>query len=143
VSRARPILGPVSRENVERLRRGYAALNRGDIQGALAPLDPSVQVEDHEWSLGTAVVRHGHEGFLEIFSSVNEGFEDVIYKPEDFRDLEAQVLVRARRTGRGTASGATVEELQFHVFDFVGGAVVRFRSFLSEDKALEAVTPDA
>src|SRR5687768_6775766 len=104
----------MSRENVERLRRGYEALNRGDIAAALAPLHPALQVEDHEWSLGTAVVRHGHEGFLEIFSTVNEGFEDVVYAPEEFRDLDGQVLVRARRTGRGTASGAEVKEMQFH-----------------------------
>jgi len=51
--------------------------------------------------------------------------------------------VRARRTGRGTASGAAVEEVQFHVFDFEGATVVRFRSFLSEEKALEAITPSA
>ena len=88
-------------------------------------------------------MRHGHEGFLEIFSTVNEGFEDVVYAPEDFKDLDGQVLVRARRTGRGTANGAAVEEVQFHVFDFEGATVVRFRSFLSEEKALEAITPSA
>jgi ketosteroid isomerase-like protein len=131
----------MSRENLERLRRGYEALARGDVPGALAPLDPSVQVEDHEWSLGSPVIRHGHEGFLEIFTTVNEGFEDVVYTPVEFRDFGEHVLVRARRTGRGAASGVPVEEQQFHVFDFKGGNVVRFRSFLSEDKALEAIEP--
>ena len=128
-------------EIVEALRQGYEALGRRDMSAALALLDPAVQVEDHEWSLGSPITRHGHAGFLEIFTSVNEGFEDVLYTPEEFTDLGDQVLVRARRTGRGAASGAAVEEQQFHLFDVADGRVVRFRSFLSGDKALEALRP--
>lgn len=133
----------MSRENIETLRQGYDALSRGQLPAALALLDPAVQVEDHEWSLGSPVTRRGHDGFLEILSTVNEGFEDVLYTPEEFTDLGEQVLVRARRTGRGSASGAAVEEQQFHVFDFEGGRIVRFRSFLNGDKALEAIGPAA
>lgn len=131
----------MSREQVDALRRGYEALGRQDLDAALSLLDPQVQVEDHEWSLGSPTTREGHEGFLEIFTSVNEGFEDVQYTPEEFTELGDQVLVKARRTGRGSSSGAPVEELQFHVFDFEGERVVRFRSFLSPEKALEAVGP--
>ena len=132
----------MAHEIVEALRQGYEALGRQDIANALSLLDPDVQVEDHEWSLGSPVTRRGHEGFLEIFTSVNEGFEDVLYIPEEFTDLGDQVLVRARRTGRGAVSGARVEEQQFHLFDLEGGRVVRFRSFLSGEKALEALRAD-
>ena len=129
----------MSREHVEALRDGYEAFGRSDLTAALALLDPAVEVEDHEWSLGSPVARRGHSGFLEIFTTVNEGFEDIVYTAEEFTDFGAQVLVRARRTGRGAASGARVEEQQFHLFDFEGARVVRFRSFLNGDKALEAV----
>ena len=123
---------------IEALRAGYEALARGDLAGALAPLDPQLEVEDHELSLGSPVTRLGHEGFIEIFTTVNEGFEEVTYTPEEFREAGDRVLVKARRKGRGSASGVWVEERQFHVFDFDGDRAVRFRSFLKEDKALEA-----
>src|SRR3712207_6248151 len=100
----------MSQQNVEALRRGYAALARGDLAAALAPLHPDVQVEDHEWSLGSPVTRRGHQGFMDILASVNEGFEDVTYTPEEFIDSGDLVLVKARRTGRGVASRARVEE---------------------------------
>lgn len=129
----------MSREDVETLRRGYEALGRGDLSAALASFDPDIEVEDHELSLAGPAKRKGHKGFLEILTIVNEGFEDVRYTPEEFRDAGDQVLVKARRTGRGSASGVEVEEQQFHVFDFDQGRVVRFRSFLELDKALEAV----
>lgn len=128
----------MSEQNVDLLRRGYDALARGDLPTALATFDPDVRVEDHEWSLGSPITRHGAEGFMEILTSVNEGFEDVRYTPEEFTDAGERVLVKARRSGRGTASGVRVEEQQFHVFDFADGLVVRFRSFLRREKALEA-----
>lgn len=123
---------------MQTLRQGYDALARGDLEAALAPLAPDVQVEDHEWSLASPVTRRGPEGFVEILTSVNEGFEDVRYTPEEFTPAGDRVLVKARRTGRGAASGVRVEEQQFHVFDFAGGLIVRFRSFLRREKALEA-----
>ena len=129
----------MAHDRVDALRQGYAALARGDLAAALAPLDPELEVEDHEWSLGSPVTRRGHEGFVEIFTTVNEGFEDVRYTPEEFIEAGDRVLVKARRTGRGSASGVRVEERQFHVFDFVGDRAVRFRSFLKEERALEAV----
>lgn len=129
----------MSRENIEALRAGYEALGRGDLGAALADFHPDVRVEDHEWSLASPVARRGHEGFLEIFAAVNEGFEDVLYVAEEFEVAGDRVLVKARRTGRGSASGVMVEERQFHVFDFKEGQIVRFRSFLSEEKAAEAL----
>lgn len=128
----------MSEQNVDALRQGYEALARGDLAAALAPLDPDVQIEDHEWSLGSPVTRRGSEGFVEILTTVNEGFEDVSYTAEEFTEAGDQVLVKARRTGRGSASGVRVEEQQFHVFDFAEGRIIRFRSFLRREKALEA-----
>ena len=128
----------MSEQNVDVLRQGYDALARGDLTAALAPLDPDVRVEDHEWSLASPITRRGREGFVEILTTVNEGFEDVSYTPEEFMEAGDRVLVKARRMGRGSVSGVRVEEQQFHVFDFAEGRIVRFRSFLRREKALEA-----
>ena len=128
----------MSKQNVDAVRQGYEAFARGDLAAALSPLDPDVEVEDHEWSLGSPVTRRGPDGFVEILTTVNEGFEDVSYTAEEFTAAGDQVLVTARRTGRGSASGVHVEEQQYHVFDFAEGRIVRFRSFLRREKALEA-----
>jgi ketosteroid isomerase-like protein len=129
----------MSQENMELVRRGYEAFAHGNIEGVLAMFHPDIQVEDHDRSLETPSAYHGREGFLSLFATVNEGFSNVRYTPEELTDVGDRVLVEVRRTGRGTASGALVDERQFHVWDVVAGRAVRFRVYLERDRALEAV----
>jgi ketosteroid isomerase-like protein len=129
----------MSQANVELVRRGYAAFAQGDVEAALALLHPDIRVEDHDRSLETPTTYQGPDGLLSLFATVNEGFSDVRYTPEDANEVGDRVLVEVRRTGRGTASGAQVDERQFHVWDVVAGRAVRFRVYLDRDQALEAV----
>jgi hypothetical protein len=48
------------------------------------------------------------------------------------------VLAEVRRTGRGRASGAQVDERQFHVWNVVAGRAARFQVYLDRDQALQA-----
>jgi ketosteroid isomerase-like protein len=128
----------MSQENVDLVRRGYEAFARGDIDAALAMFHPEVQIEDHERSLEIPTTYRGPDGFLTLFATVNEGFTDVRYMPEEVTAVGDRVLVEVRRTGRGRASGAQVDERQFHVWDIAAGRATRFRIFLDREKALEA-----
>jgi ketosteroid isomerase-like protein len=129
----------MSQENIELVRRGYEAFAEGDTEAALAMFHPDIQVEDHDRSLETPTTYHGRDGFLTLFATVNEGFSDVRYTPEELTAIGDRVLAEVRRTGRGRASGAQVDERQFHVWDVVAGRAVRFRVYLDRDQALEAV----
>lgn len=61
------------------------------------------------------------------------------YTPEDATEVGDRVLVEVRRTGRGSASGAQVDERQFHVWDVLADRAVRFRVYLDHDQALKAI----
>jgi uncharacterized protein len=117
----------MSQQNTELVRQGYEAFAQGDIETALAMFHPDIQVEDHDRSLETRTTYHGRDSFLTLFATVNEGFSDVRYTLEELTDVGGRVLAEVHRTGRGTASGARVEERQFHVWDVVAGRAVRFR----------------
>ena len=129
----------MAQQNAELVRRGYEAFSHGDIEAALAMFDPDIEIEDHDRSLETPTRYRGRDGFLTLFATVNEGFSDVRYIPEDATEVGDRVLVEVRRTGRGSASGAQVDERQFHVWDVVAGRAVRFRVYLDRHQALEAV----
>jgi ketosteroid isomerase-like protein len=131
----------MSQENVELVRRGYEAFARGDLEAALAMFHPDIQIEDHERSLETPTSYRGRDGFLSLFATVNEGFSDVRYIPEELTAVGDRVLVEVRRTGRGVSSGAQVDERQFHVWDIAAGRATRFRVYLDPDRALEAAAP--
>jgi ketosteroid isomerase-like protein len=51
----------MSRENVELLRLGYEAFNRGDFEGWLGALDPDVELDERYIAPDAAVYR-GHDG---------------------------------------------------------------------------------
>jgi ketosteroid isomerase-like protein len=38
----------MSQENVEIVRRGYEAYARGDMDAAVAPFDPEIEIYDHD-----------------------------------------------------------------------------------------------
>jgi ketosteroid isomerase-like protein len=129
----------MSQQNVELVRRGYEAFAEGDIEAALAMFHPDIQIEDHDRSLETPTTYQGRDGFLTLFATVNAGFADVRYAPQEVTAVGDRVLAEVRRTGRGEASGAQVDERQFHVWDVVAGRAVRFRVYLDHDQALAAV----
>jgi ketosteroid isomerase-like protein len=129
----------MSQENLGLVRRAYEAFAEGDLETALAIFSPDVEIEDHDRSLSSPLVDRGSEGFLRLVARANEGFEDVRYAPEAFKEAGTHVLVDVRRTGRGSASGVPVEERQFHVWDMEDGRAVRLRAFLERGRARQAV----
>jgi ketosteroid isomerase-like protein len=128
----------MSQANVELMRRGYEAFASGDIETVIATLDPNLEARDHGAMPDRPTTFHGLQGFFELVTGVNEGFSEFLYTPEEFVDCGDVVFVRVRRTARGSASGATVEELQYHVWDISDGRAVRLRSFLDPAQATQA-----
>ena len=128
----------MSQENVELVRSGYRAFAEGDIETVLSVLDPQITLEEREATLDTPSTYHGHQGFLDMVATVNEGLEDVRYEPQRFVDLGDRVLVEVRRKGRGSLSGVPVERWQFHVWEIAKGRATAFWTYGDRQDALEA-----
>ena len=127
----------MSRQNVEILEAGYRAFLSGDHERAFSVFAPDIEAHDDARMVEDTVYR-GREGFARMLAVTTEGFEDVRYEPQEFVDAGPSVLVSVRRSGRGRASGARVEEHQWHVWDMRDGQAARFRLFLSEAEAHRA-----
>jgi ketosteroid isomerase-like protein len=132
----------MSRRNVEIIRAGYEAFLRGDLETAFSVFAEDIEAVDDPAMIGQRVYV-GKEGFARMLAATTEGFDDVRYHADRFTDAGDSVLVDARRSGRGTLSGVTVEEHQHHVWDMRDGHAVRFRLFLSRDDALAALDIEA
>ena len=127
----------MSRQDVEILQAGYSAFLSGDHERAFSVFAPDIEAHDDARMVEETVYR-GRDGFARMLAVTTEGFEDVRYEPQEFIDAGPSVLVSVRRSGRGHASGAPVEERQWHVWDMRDGQAVRFRLFLSEGEARRA-----
>jgi ketosteroid isomerase-like protein len=129
----------MSLENVEFLRRGYEALQRGDTETfeALARerLDPDFSFHSH-WA---GRVFKGIPGTREWVSDTRETWDDYAQEVEEIVDLGDDVLVVGRASARGAGSGVPVTQEFAVIWSFEGERAVRAQSFPSRAAALEAV----
>jgi ketosteroid isomerase-like protein len=129
----------MSGENVEFLRRGYEALQRGDNETfeALARerLGPDFSFHSH-WA---GRVFKGIPGTREWISDTRETWDDYAQEVEEIVDLGDDVLVVGRASARGAGSGVPVTQEFAVIWSFEGERAVRAQSFASRAEALEAV----
>ena len=125
------------------MRRMLDAHNQGD--DALFEAFDNFFAADLEWSpiiVGTAgsdrVTYRGREGLEQYYRDRAEVFGGGEVHIRSLESLGDAVVVRARSTARGRASGASVEEDVALVYWCSEGRLVRGAAFRSYDDALEA-----
>jgi ketosteroid isomerase-like protein len=125
----------MSQENVEIVRRGYEAFNRGDFDAAMEVVHPEIEF-----------VLPGGEAPLTGKEAVRawmepDAFEEQEIEPLEFTVNGDRVLVRTRVRARGAGSGMELEVQVCAVWTLdADGRATRVESFgAGEDaKALEA-----
>ncbi|MFL5820310.1 MAG: nuclear transport factor 2 family protein [Solirubrobacteraceae bacterium] len=124
--------------DVRRLRRGYEAFNRGDFETVLRDVSPDVEVRDRDEIPDPGVYR-GLDAVREIFARNTAEFEDYRVDPEEFIEVGEHIVVVARQSGRGRASGAPVSGTIVHAWHLRDGRVVGMRAFSDPEQALAAI----
>jgi ketosteroid isomerase-like protein len=130
----------MSRENVERVREGYDAFARGDLEAVLELLDPEV-----DWQpaivpiLGVEGVR-GRDGVRQFFTrDLFEGFDQFRAEPLSFEDFGDTVLVMVRYIGRGESTGLELDQTFATLYTLQDGKTVAMHDYGTREEALEAV----
>jgi len=126
----------VSQENVELVRAGFAAFERGDVTEMLNLMSDQLVVYRADPDDATF---HGKEGFLEATAEWTEGFSEWAVVPQEFIDAGDFVVVRVRQVVRGEASGVSVEAAFWFVFEVNGTKVTKLSVYARRSEALEAV----
>jgi ketosteroid isomerase-like protein len=128
----------MTEQNVEFLRRGYEALQRGDVETfkslSRERLDPEFEFH-HVWD---GRVFKGYEGTMEWLSDTRETWSDYKQEVDEIIDLGEHVVVVLGISAQGAGSGVPVAQEFAVVWTFDGERVVRARSFTSRAEALEA-----
>jgi len=133
----------MSEENVEIVRRGYEALNAGDVEAALALFDPDVEVLMAEQRgevsrLDLNKSYRGIDGFMTFLGQMAEAWGQFRWIPERYVDAGDQVVVFIRMTVEGKMSGVSVDQSMAHLCTVRNGKLIRHETFWSRDQALEA-----
>jgi uncharacterized protein len=124
-------------ENIELLKRGYEAFNRGDLDAAFELLDPEIEWVNDE-RVPFAGTYRGHDELRALFRDQQEVFGEITMEPIEVFETGDQVVAFVRQRARGQASGAAVEITVGHLWTIRDGRAVRWQGFPQREKALEA-----
>ena len=124
----------MSQENVERVKAGFAAHNRGDMDALVEFYDPEVVFET--LLLGT---HHGNEAIRLIYAENRKTLAGYDVVPVELIDMGDKVVAVAQTVGAGTVSQIAVDDRFAFVFTFKGERCVREQAFRNKAEALEAV----
>jgi ketosteroid isomerase-like protein len=127
-------------DQISVVSRGYAALNRGDIQSVLELVDPEFSWTDPPEVVGAAA-GSGRRDFALYLAGFAQAWDEFRCEPEEFRRLGDALVVIVREGGRGKLSGAVVDHRLIHVWRFRGGMAVSLEAFVDSGEALESATP--
>jgi ketosteroid isomerase-like protein len=128
----------MSQENVETLRAGYEAVNRGDWDSAFRAMHP-----DFEWKTADQVplagTYRGPEEVRRFFEDQRKAFEEVLFEQEQFFERGDRIVVFLLGRLRPRGSSATVEIRIAHLWTMRNGKAARCEAFPVREEALEAV----
>jgi uncharacterized protein len=127
----------MSAKDVQTIREGIAALNRGDVDGIAATLDPDVELVPLRAVLDGSVYR-GHDGMRRWLADMSEDWTEFELNLDEARELgSGRVLVQATMRLRGR-SGVALDSPAAWVCDMRDGRVSRIRFFADSAAALAA-----
>jgi ketosteroid isomerase-like protein len=124
----------MSRENIDRVKAGFAAHNRGDV-------DALVELYDAECVFETLLLgtHHGNEAIRLIYEENQKTLSGYDVVPVELIDVGDKVVAVAQTVGTGPVSQIPIEDHFAFVFTLRDGLVVREQAFRNREEALEAV----
>ena len=126
----------MSRENVETIRRGYDAWNRGDLDAVRDMYASDVTAEAGAlWPAAGEV--SGSDAIIDAFASILATFERSEVLADEYIERGESVIVPTRWRGLLPGSDDLVEQLVVAAYTLRDGQVVHIRYFADLDEALD------
>ena len=123
----------MSEENVEKVRAGFAAHNRGDLDAWLDLYDPEVEFET--LLLGT---NQGKEAMRSLYDENQANQSGYTATPVELIDAGDKVIAVVQVGGAGAASQIALDDQIAFIQTFKNGLVVRDQTFRNRGESLEA-----
>jgi ketosteroid isomerase-like protein len=116
----------VSQENVEIVRKLFAAWNTGDRAQVVELVDPGIVI-DATRRVFNPTTYEGMEGVQRMLSDLDDVWDRFQADPSmEFIDAGERVVVVGRMRGKGKASGAEVDQFYAGIWTIRGGRVIRW-----------------
>jgi ketosteroid isomerase-like protein len=128
----------LSERELELVKEGYRAFERGDLEWVLEHFHPEILVENRREGPDSGTF-HGHSGFMRYLEGWLSAWEEFRMEPVEFIVAKDQVLVLLRQYGRGKGSQVELEEEVAHLWTVQGEKAVAYRVYTHQQEGLEAI----
>jgi ketosteroid isomerase-like protein len=129
----------MSQENVEVVRTANEAFLAGDVEKALAALDPGIEWHATVGGIDEGRVYRGREEVVRAFVEYFEVWERMEMRADEYIDAGGDdVVVFHHEVAKGRESGVVVETDTGTVQTVRDGKVIRVRSFMDRRDAIKA-----
>jgi ketosteroid isomerase-like protein len=129
----------MSQENVEVVRAANEAFLSGDVETALAALDPEIEWHATVGGIDEGRVYRGHAEVIQAFMDYFAVWERMEMRADRYIDAGGdEVVVFHHEVAKGRESGVVVETDTGTVQTVRNGKIVRVRSYMDRKQALEA-----
>jgi ketosteroid isomerase-like protein len=127
----------MSEENLQLVREGFVAMERGDVEALVAISDPEVEWINPEYAVEPGT-RRGPEGFRKAVRATHEIFDEVKFEIEEMIEVGDRVVATGTMMARGKGSGLEVAQSFGIVFTIREGRLIRFQWFRDPSEARAA-----
>ena len=128
----------MSAQNVELVRRFYAALNANDLESVRTICDDAIEYVNPATAAEPGT-RIGPDAFRRAFEGLHASFENFRCEIDELKPIGDRVVVVARSTGAGRRSDIPFTEVHGHLLALRRGRIVSFRWFQTVEEAFAAV----
>ena len=128
----------MSEENVERVYQMYDAMNRGDLEEALALTHPEVEAIPRLLGVEGGRTYQGHEGVREWWESIFGAFPEFNATVLEVRAVADATISNIRFQGSGAESRVPFEDTIWQVVRWRDGRIAWIKSYADRAEALEA-----
>ncbi len=131
----------MSEENVNIMRQGYEAFNRGDIDAVMGIMDQNIEWQEPDvGELPARGTHHGPEAVANnVFGSVPEHWDEFQAVAEEFLDAGDRVVVLGYFRLKGKATGKTVDAPFAHVWALRDGKAVYHHNYVDTATFLQSL----
>jgi len=129
-------------DNLDLVRRSYAAFERDDLDAVLVDMHPEIEWHQAQ-GLAHGGIYHGVEEVRRnIFEPLDESWwSEFSASPDEFLEAGSEIVVLGRYRGRAKETGKPLDVPFVHVWTVENGKAIRFRQFLDTAGWVEALSP--
>jgi uncharacterized protein len=128
----------MANENVELMKAGLAAYDRGGVEALLDYIHPEFEVTTPASLTLEPDTYRGHEGVRRYFDSFYDAMDQVRFVPEEFIPVGDLVVIPLQVIARGRETGIEATQRVFQVWSARDGKAIGVEVFATREEALAA-----